>query len=242
MTQQNTIGNVYTSWSIKSPVALNASRTLTTSDYLSQNLYAIASTSSAITLDFGSASTLLTAMQAIKTIKVSDTIELRIFNGSNFPLTITNTTDTTNFITLGLFGGDTVIIAPGSLIDLEVDVASLSPAKFFVSGAPTSNGITTVAVTGTSKTLGATDALTLQLCTNAALQTITVPPNSAIAYPIGTRMEFAQLGAGQVLFAPGSGVTLTSESSYLRTRAAGASATITKIATNTWLVVGGLVA
>lgn len=36
---------------------------------------------------------------------------------------------------------------------------------------------------------------------NAAAQTITVPPNSSVAFPIGTQIDLAQLGAGKVTFA-----------------------------------------
>ena len=36
---------------------------------------------------------------------------------------------------------------------------------------------------------------------NAAAQTVTVPPNSSVAFPIGTQIDCAQIGAGKVTFA-----------------------------------------
>ena len=44
----------------------------------------------------------------------------------------------------------------------------------------------------------------------AGANTFTLPPNSAVAYPIGTVIEVFQLGAGQTTITPGAGVTLRS--------------------------------
>jgi hypothetical protein len=44
-------------------------------------------------------------------------------------------------------------------------------------------------------------------CSNAAAITVTVPSVAAITFPIGARIEIAQIGAGQITVA-GSGVIL----------------------------------
>lgn len=52
-----------------------------------------------------------------------------------------------------------------------------------------------------SKTIALTDTFTLQLCTNTAAITITIPLNSTLVFPLWTNMEFAQDSTGSVTFA-----------------------------------------
>jgi len=90
--------------------------------------------------------------------------------------------------------------------------------------------------TGTSYTLVLTDAGKDVRCSNAAAITLTIPPNSSVAFPIGSVVLFSQGGAGAVTATAGSGVTL---------RAAYGSATtalydirgLEKTDTDTWRVV-----
>src|SRR5690242_10244351 len=62
--------------------------------------------------------------------------------------------------------------------------------------------------TGTSYTLVLTDAGKDVKCTNASDITLTVPPNSSVAFPVGTWLLFSQGGAGTVTATAGFGVTL----------------------------------
>jgi len=75
--------------------------------------------------------------------------------------------------------------------------------------------------------------------TSASATNVTVPPNSSVAYPIGTVIEVAQLGTGQVTLVAGAGVTLQTPSSLL-TRAQFSSLSLRKRATDTWLVTGDM--
>ena len=68
----------------------------------------------------------------------------------------------------------------------------------------------------------------------------TVPPNSSVAYGIGTQLNIAQLGAGQTTIVAGSGVTLNSAGAKLKLKEQYALATCVKTDTNTWFVVGNL--
>jgi len=96
------------------------------------------------------------------------------------------------------------------------------------------------AQTGTTYTLVLTDDGKIVTCDNAASITLTVPPNSSVAFGIGTQVNIMQLGAGQVTIAAGSGVTLRSEGSKLKLKGQYAVATCAKIASDTWVVVGNL--
>jgi hypothetical protein len=96
------------------------------------------------------------------------------------------------------------------------------------------------AQTGTTYTLVLGDDGDLVTCDNASSIALTVPPNSSVAFGIGTQVNIMQLGAGQVTITAGSGVTLRSEGSKLKTKGQYAVATCCKIATDTWVVVGNL--
>lgn len=96
------------------------------------------------------------------------------------------------------------------------------------------------AQTGTTYTTVLTDDGKLITCDNAAAIALTIPPNSSVAYGIGTQLNIMQLGAGQVTITAGVGVTLRSAGTKLKTSAQYAVATCVKIATDTWVVVGNV--
>lgn len=73
----------------------------------------------------------------------------------------------------------------------------------------------------------------------AGANTLTVPPHSSVAAPLGKTVLFSQYGAGQVTLTPGSGVTLRTASS-LTTRAQYSSCGMTQVASNEWYVFGDL--
>lgn len=95
------------------------------------------------------------------------------------------------------------------------------------------------AQTGTSYTLTLADANKFITLTNASAITLTVPNNSSVAYPTGTRISFAQLGTGQVTVVAAGGVTVSSDPG-LKIAARYGGAELIKLATNTWLLVGRL--
>lgn len=96
---------------------------------------------------------------------------------------------------------------------------------------------------GTTYTLVLTDANKLVTLTNASAITMTVPPNSSVAFPTGTQIDLAQRGAGAVTVAQGSGVTVNVHADDTRVLDGQYSyATLVKVGTNTWDLFGNLVA
>ena len=61
-----------------------------------------------------------------------------------------------------------------------------------------------------SYTLVLTDAGKIVEMNKATANNLTVPPNSSVAFPIGTQIDLAQYGAGQTTLVQGSGVTVRS--------------------------------
>jgi len=142
----------------------------------------------------------------------------------------------------------TVDFTQGSLDDLEVaalTATTVTPS----SGVVFSDGTQTKAaapslVTITSKTADYTlSALTerdsmIEMNSGSAT-TLTVPPNSSVAYPVGTSIDVLRVGAGAVTVAAGAGVTLNYTPGN-KLRAQWSSATLVKRATDTWVLLGDL--
>lgn len=106
-------------------------------------------------------------------------------------------------------------------------------------GAATAYPIGLNTQTGTAYTLALADAGVAVEANNAAAVTLTVPPNTTAAFPIGTLIEVTQVGTGQVTVAAGTGVTLRT-SSTLTTRARWSTVGLRKRGVNEWVVSGDL--
>ena len=68
---------------------------------------------------------------------------------------------------------------------------------------------------------------------------ITVPTNATTAYPVGTSISFYQSAGTDANFVEAAGVTIL-RTPGLKLRTTSSSATITKVATDTWLLAGDL--
>jgi hypothetical protein len=106
--------------------------------------------------------------------------------------------------------------------------------------------ITTQAQTGTTYTFVLSDAdQKLVTASNAAAQTYSIPTNASVAFAIGTVINIIQIGAGQVTIqAVTSGTTTvlsnggTAAAPKLRGQYSAAS--LIKVATDVWYVVGDI--
>ncbi len=144
----------------------------------------------------------------------------------------------------GLTGGGT----SGS-VSLAIDstVATLTGTQTLTNKtltAPVINGglinLTLNAQTGTTYTTVAGDSGKLVTLSNASAITCTLPPTT---YNIGEQINIVQLGAGQVTFAQGSGVTIRSTgatSTAPKISKQYAAATVIVIGVSEYLVVGAL--
>jgi hypothetical protein len=158
----------------------------------------------------------------------------------------------------GLSGGGS-----SGAVTLAIDTsitADLSTAQTFTNKtltSPTINGATIATSTltspkvnlgintqtGTTYTTVLDDNGKLVTLSNASAITLTIPPNSSVAYPVGAQLNLAQLGAGQVTFAGGSGVTIVSTgatASAPKLRAQYSTATAVQTSTDNWLVMGDI--
>jgi hypothetical protein len=111
-----------------------------------------------------------------------------------------------------------------------------------VVGSAEYDSLTLNAQTGTTYTLVLADAHKLVTLSNSSAITLTVPPNSSVAFETGDQVNLLQLGAGQVTVAAGSGVTLRSQGSKVKLNGQYALATLVKVASDEWVLVGNVVA
>jgi hypothetical protein len=92
----------------------------------------------------------------------------------------------------------------------------------------------------TSYTLVLADAGTLVEMSNASANTLTIPPDSSLAFPNGTQILVVQAGSGQTTLVAGSGVTIRSKDGNLKLSAQWCGVTLIKRAPNNWLALGDL--
>ena len=92
-----------------------------------------------------------------------------------------------------------------------------------------------------SYTLALSDAIKGVIMEVASANNVTVPPNSSVAFPVGTSIPIVQKGAGITTIVAGAGVTLRLRSPLTLAMAGDwAVASVAKIATDEWVVTGDL--
>lgn len=132
---------------------------------------------------------------------------------------------------------------PGAGLYLSDGVNPVNIAQKSLNQLSISNGIGTLeantspainAQTGTSYTLVLADAGKHITRSNTALSTQTLPQNSAAAIPIGSIISITNIGTGFILFAAGTGATISGKTGLC----SGESAEMIKISTNGWLIRG----
>ena len=115
----------------------------------------------------------------------------------------------------------------------------------FTDGTQTGEGVisrTPIIQKTASYTLSAlTERDSLIEVASASATNITIPTNTAVAYPVGTSIDILQTSTGQVTIVGDTGVTVNATPG-LKLRTTRSSCTLFKRATNTWVVYGDLTA
>lgn len=129
--------------------------------------------------------------------------------------------------------GATLIVADNAIAQSKIIglVSALASLKTVVDYATVSGSTYTISLTDAGKTLG---------MTNASSTVVTIPTNTSVAFAVGTKIDFLQIGSGMITFTPASGVTMGSENSMTKLNAQYSAASLLKIDTNAWALVGNL--
>jgi len=187
-----------------------------------------------------------TAGASVKHVLTSD--DLIFFRNNASPVAsfgFSGSTSGTTTVQATAIAGTNTLTLPATSNDTLVGKATTDTLTNKTLTSPTittpTQRLTLNAQTGTTYSLVIGDA-TYKLVTasNAAAITITVPPS---LFAIGDTINIQQIGAGQVTFAAGSGVTITSTgatSAAPKLRAQFSAATVVCTAANTFTIVGDI--
>lgn len=162
-------------------------------------------------------------------------------------------------IVLTLQNGSTIDVPVGALISgLQTEITSqnklasdlvddTNQSNKFVSATEKStwngkaDGVITVETWNTAtKTLALSDANKLFKCSHTTDQTLTIPTNATVSFPIGTMISFLLTSTYTVTFVGATGVDLMSIDSLVELATQYGMASLIKIDTNTWQLVGAL--
>ena len=89
-------------------------------------------------------------------------------------------------------------------------------------------------------TLVLTDAGKVIEINSGSSENVTIPPNSSVAFPIGTQIVVVRLGAGAVVITEGSGVTTRSDGDKNKIKSQYSSCVLIKHETDEWYIFGNL--
>jgi hypothetical protein len=178
------------------------------------------------------------AVTQINTVNITDTRTLVTTN-------ITEIGDISAVVAgTGLSGGGSsgsVTVSIDTAVTADLTTAQILTNKTLTS--PLINvGINTQ--TGTTYTTVLADNGKLVTQSNASPITTTIAAFSSVAYPVGSQINFTQLGAGQLTIQGDTGVTIVSTgatASAPELRAQYSAATAICLASDSWLVIGDIV-
>jgi len=95
--------------------------------------------------------------------------------------------------------------------------------------------------TGTTYAPVLGDAEAMITMNNASANTVTIPANASVAYPVGTTLNFTQLGAGATTIAITTDTLSVNAALTAVLNGQYASATAVKLTSTTWVLIGNLV-
>jgi len=185
----------------------------------------------------------------------TDTNKLKIGNGStawnSLSYAVTGALGTVTSVTAGtgLSGGT---ITGSGTIAIDSTVATLTGTQTLTNKTLTTPtlddpkiNLAFDAQTGTTYTTVLNDNGQIVTMNNASANTLSIPTNASVAYPIGTQINVLQIGAGQTTIqAVTSGTTTIlstgATAAAPKIRARYGMATCIKAATDTWYVVGDI--
>jgi hypothetical protein len=151
-----------------------------------------------------------------------------VYNSSGVPTAVAETGD----ITISDTG--VTAIATGVIVDADINAsAAIGRGKIADMSIDTKTGNYTLVLTDANKLI--------EMNITSTANTVSVPTNASVAFPIGTQINITQYGTGKTqILAVTSGTTSirSTPGSYLRDRYS--SATLIKRATDEWYLIGDL--
>jgi hypothetical protein len=164
----------------------------------------------------------------VPTISSTSTLTNKTIDGASNTLTVRLANDISGFAT----GAATFLATPTSANWAALITDEIGTGNVLLSELATS-------AQTASYTLVAADKAKMVEMNVASANNITVPPNSSVAFPVGSQINILQTGTGQTTVVAGAGVTVNGTPG-LKLRTQWSSATLIKRATDTWVLIGDL--
>jgi hypothetical protein len=89
-------------------------------------------------------------------------------------------------------------------------------------------------------TIGLSDSGKTITVNSSSTATITIPANATTSFAVGTKIDIIGIGSGTVEIAPATNVIINSKNTWKKLNSQYSGATIMKIDTNTWVLIGDL--
>ena len=148
-------------------------------------------------------------------------------------------TTTTGVVTATTISGDVTVtgagvtaISSGAIVNADVNAsAAIDLGKL---------ADATIDEQASSYTLALTDKNKFIKMTSGSANTVTVPTNASVAFPIGSQIHIIQYGSGKTQVIPVSGTVTIDATPGAYLRAQYSSATLLKCDTNIWMLMGDL--
>jgi hypothetical protein len=130
----------------------------------------------------------------------------------------------------------------GASASVQVDAASFPQGSITLASSATLSPIASLTYqpigagtyTGGTYTFALTDQQNYIRFSNAGAQTVTIPTNASVPFPIGAEINGIQAGAGQVTFSPAGGVTVNAKGAVLSISGQYGGFSLKQYATNSW--------
>lgn len=135
--------------------------------------------------------------------------------------------------------GSTATVSVDSVVVKTTDTGVVTPEMLATGPAKAGFRYQINAQTGTSYTIQLSDLAKMITMDSSSSMTITVPPNSAHPFEIGDSVNILRKGSGTLTVQGGVGVSVNATPGLLL-RAQWSSATLVKLDTNVWVLIGDL--
>jgi hypothetical protein len=177
---------------------------------------------------------------AYASLKANNVTAESLVSNSGITLAAGNsiTIGSTQVLTANTYVGQAASVVNGVY---TTDTATVTPTMLATGPARSGFRSEINAQTGTSYTLVLEDLAKLITMDNSSPMTLTVPENASVAFAVGDKIDILRKGAGTLTIA-GTGSASVNATPGLKLRAQWSSATLVKLATNTWVLIGDLAA
>lgn len=177
---------------------------------------------------------------AYASVRAHDVTAESITSNSGITLASGNavTIGSTQVLTANSYVGQAASVVNGIY---TTDTATVTPTMLATGPARAGFRSEINAQTGTSYTLVLGDLAKLITMDNSSPMTLTVPEDASVAFAVGDRIDILRKGTGTLTIA-GTGSASVNATPGLKLRAQWSSATLVKLATNTWVLIGDLAA